>query len=331
MTFIPKVFEVQGLVSVAYLWDEVSLLPPGAELRAKTRAKVVSIMPEFGGFWYEGYKCYSAEARRYCRKPVGQRQGLFKPEDERKWHFHPCERGDIQFWRFKIGVDDTYSKLEGVIWQAAGYLLGDHLDSPYWPLTFQKHFPTEKSQTKYFDALIKSETWFIFDVVYKRNEDLGDFTFTYMKNASKGPNIPMYPTPTGHMKACHPPLFPTSVLQMDPDSKLKKHNTCGSEKAHPDGECILEAPSEYLLKPVKFQRNANGSPPPPRPIVQLRISGIWNVVLLPLQTLPQSWIGYRTNLRLSMCRALEIPQHLVQDMMLKGALDSGRHKGWRKP
>ncbi|CAM6087550.1 unnamed protein product [Calypogeia fissa] len=243
MTFIPKVFEVQGLVSVAYLWDEASLLPPGAELRAKTRAKLVSIMPEFGGFWYEGCKCYNAEARRYCRKPVGPRQGLFKPEDERKWHFHPCERGDIQFWKFRIGVDDTYSKLEGVIWQAAGYLLGDHPDSPYWPWTFQKHFPTEKSQTKYFDALIESETWFIFDVVYKRNEDLGDFTFTYVKNASKGPNIPMYPTPTGHMKACDPPLFPTSVLQMDPDSKLKKHSTCGSEKAHPDGGCILEAPS----------------------------------------------------------------------------------------
>ncbi|CAM6100695.1 unnamed protein product [Calypogeia fissa] len=196
MTFIPKVFEVDGLVSVAYLRDEASLLPPGAELRAKTRVELVSIMPEFGGFWYDGCKWYNAAARRYYRRPVGPRQGLFKPKDERKWHFHPCEQGDIQFWRFRIGVDDTDSKLEGVIWQAAGYLLGDP-DSPYWPLTFQEHFPTEKIQNKYFDALIESETWFIFDVVYKRNEDLGDFTFTYVKNASKGSNIPMYLTPTG--------------------------------------------------------------------------------------------------------------------------------------
>ncbi|CAM6107021.1 unnamed protein product [Calypogeia fissa] len=135
MTFIPKVFEVSGLVTLAFLRDEATLLPDGVELRATTRAKVVAIIPEFNTYWYEGCKRYDTEQRRYCRQPVEPRAGLFTMEEPHPTHRFLCERGDTMFWRFRIGVNDDDSCLEGVIAQAAAYVLSKG-DRPLWPHHF---------------------------------------------------------------------------------------------------------------------------------------------------------------------------------------------------
>ncbi|CAM6085550.1 unnamed protein product [Calypogeia fissa] len=113
MIFIPKIFEVSGLVTLAFLRDEAALLPDGGELRATTRAKLVDIIPEFNNYWYEGCKVYDTDHRRYCRKPVGPRAGLFTVDQQEIAHHFLCERGDTLFWRFKIGVDDNESYLSG--------------------------------------------------------------------------------------------------------------------------------------------------------------------------------------------------------------------------
>ncbi|CAM6094906.1 unnamed protein product [Calypogeia fissa] len=97
MTFIPKVFEVSGLVTLAFLRDEAALLPNGAELRGTTRAKLVAVIPEFNSYWYEGCKIYDTKQRRYCRKPVGPRSGLYTMEEQESTHRFECERGDTMF------------------------------------------------------------------------------------------------------------------------------------------------------------------------------------------------------------------------------------------
>ncbi|CAM6089075.1 unnamed protein product [Calypogeia fissa] len=97
MTFIPKVFEVDGLVTLAFLRDEATLLPDGAELRGTTRAQLVVVIPEFNSYWYEGCKIYDPDERRYCRKLVGPRAGLFIGEEQESTHQFLCECGDTMF------------------------------------------------------------------------------------------------------------------------------------------------------------------------------------------------------------------------------------------
>ncbi|CAM6087141.1 unnamed protein product [Calypogeia fissa] len=81
MTFIPKVLEVDGLVTLAFLQDEVAFLLDGTELRGTTRAQLVAVIPEFNSYWYEGCKIYDTDQHCYCRKPMGPRAGLFTSEE----------------------------------------------------------------------------------------------------------------------------------------------------------------------------------------------------------------------------------------------------------
>ncbi|CAM6129756.1 unnamed protein product [Calypogeia fissa] len=152
MTFTPKVYKVNGLVTLAFLRDEVALLPDGGELRATTRAKLDAIIPEFNTYWYEGCKIYDRELSRYCRKLVGPRAGLFTAEDQQSTHRFHCERGDTMFWRFKIGVHDNQNCLEGLISQATTYVLSEG-DRPLWPHHFQDKYPHPQQQGEVWDLV----------------------------------------------------------------------------------------------------------------------------------------------------------------------------------
>ncbi|CAM6081483.1 unnamed protein product [Calypogeia fissa] len=183
MTFIPKIFEASGLVTLAFLRDEAALLLDGGELRATTRAKLVDIIPEFNSYWYEGCKVYDRDHRRYCRTPVRPRAGLFTVDQQETAHCFLCERGDTLFWRFRIGVDDNESRLEGVICQATAYVLSEG-DRPLWPHHFQTKYPHPDQQAEFFKAKEASGTWFVFDVVYKKYEEFGDFTLSSLMPSS---------------------------------------------------------------------------------------------------------------------------------------------------
>ncbi|CAM6127892.1 unnamed protein product [Calypogeia fissa] len=162
MTFIPKVFEVSGLVTLAFLQD--ALLPNGAKLRGTTRTKLVAVIPEFNSYWYEGCKIYDTEQRCYCRKPVGPRAGLYTMDEQESTHRFECELGDTMFWRFRIAVDDNESRLEGIIDQAAAYVLSEG-DRPLWPHHFQAKYPHPEQQAEFFKAKVDFGTWFRFHVV----------------------------------------------------------------------------------------------------------------------------------------------------------------------
>ncbi|CAM6104688.1 unnamed protein product [Calypogeia fissa] len=248
MTFIPKVFEVSGLVTLAFLRDESTLLSDGVELRATTRAKLVTVIPEFNSYWYEGCNLYDTDQRCYCRKLVGPRAGLFTMGEHKSTHRFLCERGDSMFWRFRIVVDDNECRLEGVICQATAYVLLEG-DRPLWPHHFQSKYPHLEQQAEFCKAKVEAGTWFVFDVVYKKFEDFGDFTFTYAKYPSQTENTPVFPRPDGRSKWVNPPLFPTPILQMDPSSSLKKHVLCGKDLPPTNGECTLDPPKEYVLHP----------------------------------------------------------------------------------
>ncbi|CAM6125227.1 unnamed protein product [Calypogeia fissa] len=248
MTFIPKVFKVSGLVTLTFLRDEAALLPDGAELRATTRAKLVVVIPEFNSYWYEGCKIYDTDQHHYCRKPVGPRARLFTGEEKESTHRFFCERGDTMFWRFKICVDDNKSRLEGVIAQAVAYVLSEG-DCPLWPHHFQSKYPHPDQQAEFFKAKEASGTWFVFDVVYKKCEDIGDFTFTYAKYPSQTESTHVFPRPDGRTKWVNPPLFPTTILQMDLESSVKTHVLAGKDFANTNGECTLDPPEEYVLCP----------------------------------------------------------------------------------
>ncbi|CAM6102830.1 unnamed protein product [Calypogeia fissa] len=180
-TSIPKIFEVSGLVNLAFLRDEAAPLPDGGELRATTQAKLVAIIPEFNNYWYEG-----------------------------------C-------------------KIEG--------------DKPLWPHHFQSKYPHPDQQAEFFKAKEASGTWLVFDVVYKKCEEFGDFTFTYAKFPSQTENTHVFPRPDGQTKWVNPALFPTTILQMDPSSSVKKHVLAGKDLPRTNGECTLDPPEEYVLCP----------------------------------------------------------------------------------
>ncbi|CAM6092647.1 unnamed protein product [Calypogeia fissa] len=110
-------------------------------------------------------------------------------------------------------------------------------------------YPHPEQQAEFFKAKVDSGIWFRFHVVYKNLEEYEDFTFTYTKYPSQTENTHVFPTPNGRTKWVNPPLFPTTILQMDPESSFKKHVLAGKDLQNTNGQITLDPLEEYVLRP----------------------------------------------------------------------------------
>lgn len=120
--------EEQSLLELEALASQASM---GAKFRVFTRALPSTIIPDsMGAYTFKGCTHYIARTRRFCKRLVGVRRGLFAENATKKSHAGPCSVEGTHFYRFIVELQDGSGTIFAVIGDSVAYLLGTSLPFP---------------------------------------------------------------------------------------------------------------------------------------------------------------------------------------------------------